>query len=117
MTLARIDSIFGQCRAFRDTPSIKAKAGPDFANVVLFCNKNGFPWRFREPVEADFLQSLARRQSIPPSHELPLSSLIEAVDPKVRLREPRAEAVDVQSVMDHWRIMRKVLPDAVWENW
>ena len=116
-TLARIDSIFGQCRAFRDTPSIKAKSGPDFANFVLFCAKHGSAWRFREPVEGDFLQSQARRQSIPPSHELPLSSLIETVDLEVGLRENRAEAVDVQSVMDHWRIMRKVLPDVVWENW
>ncbi|KAI6135041.1 hypothetical protein EDD17DRAFT_513507 [Pisolithus thermaeus] len=119
---------FGQCRAFHD----HLGAIPDqhlqdeYINVVFFCSKSASPLTFRPSVEGDYLHSYLRRHV--------LSSLERREIPISVLRKPSvlsAKAKDVFLLTDtdnklnewqraaaaeHWRIMRKVMPDTVWET-
>lgn len=98
--------MFENCKAYRDNPRSSQDKDHDFANVVIFC-RDGL-WTFRVANDADFLGSLSRRQSMVPQFAVDL----KAVDATRARGEHRAD-----SAYDHWRIMRKVLPAAVWECW
>ena len=118
-----------QCRVFRDTPPAEdddedGGTESDFLTMVIFCNNaSGRKISFRAPVEADFLGSTSRRHYLMPRPELELKFPTEA--------EMQAEAVQlltkenlkefekgqVESAKRHWNIMRKVVPDFVWETW
>lgn len=89
---------------------------------MLFCKKSTrTPLRFREPVEADFLRSKSRESYLVPKHELD-PDMFAAV-PKngravlVQKEVGRLHKFQDRGALEHWAIMRKVLPDAVWENW
>lgn len=92
--------------------------------MVVFCTKSVTkPLTFRKPTEADWLGSLSRREFVPPDDEL------EIKIPEVKnkwdggegiLRKGNEQIIEKyhrQAASRHWRIMRTVLPDAVWENW
>ncbi|KAI6035057.1 hypothetical protein F5J12DRAFT_790765 [Pisolithus orientalis] len=119
---------FGQCRAFHD----HLGAIPDqhlhdeFVNIVFFCSKSASPLAFRPSVEGDYLHSYLRRHVLSDleRRELPISIVRNAsvwseeaeevfllTDKNNKLNEwQRADAAE------HWRIMRKVMPDIVWET-
>jgi len=94
----------------------------DFTNMVMFCRKAKRTLSFRTPTEADFLGSQARRRHLLPKHEIK-DSYFDRADssekPKI-LRRGQTEILEFcqqESALGHWKIMRSVLPDFVWENW
>ena len=130
-TVGVIDTIFdafqGNCRVFREDEAPMTAKSIDFTNLVTFCTKDSsrrskrshVDWRFREPVEADFLQSLSRRQNIPPRHEVDLPKLRQShnLDENTEHRDESTWKRQRKSAEDHWHIMRQVLPGKVWELW
>lgn len=129
--LRTIRATFGpSCRAFRDSaPKDEAEDGEEdilstFANMVIFCrhpdaaSEDGVT--FRAPTEADYLgRKSARHYLVPnPAHEVALPEAeagIEGVLGSDELDDWSAHQTG--SAIRHWRIMRKVLPDFVWELW
>jgi hypothetical protein len=91
--------------------------------MIFFCRKGNKPFAFREPVEADFLGSLARRELLVPQHEVDIKQFDLEGDnngmPKV-LRNGKTSVLDQwqrKSAVGHWEVMRQVIPSIVWENW
>lgn len=114
-----ITSVFPSCRVFREE---EAAAEPnakqdDFTNMVFFCRKTDIPVKFRKPVEADFLGSRFRREYLVPKHEIPSSAFETKGDILRRGKTKELEKWQAKSAIGHWRVMRTVLPDAVWINW
>ncbi|RMZ91440.1 hypothetical protein DV736_g1344, partial [Chaetothyriales sp. CBS 134916] len=126
MVFRSITSVFGSCRIFReesrpestDAASASAKAGMDFTNMVFFCIKpSAVPITFRQPIESDFLGSGARLEFLVPKFEVMHDEFEREGD---LLTEKNVQAVEkwqAQSAVGHWRVMRNVLPDVVWEYW
>lgn len=90
--------------------------------MVIFCRKSNEEFTFRNPKEADFLKSGARRYHLLPQHEIDAEFFEKGVEPgdlKIlkRGRTEEIEAFNKDSAVGHWRIMRTVLPDSLWENW
>lgn len=90
--------------------------------MVMFCRNANGTLSFRSPTEADFLGSQARRRHLLPKHEIQ-DSYFDRVDlsgkPRI-LRRGQTEILEAcqqESALGHWKIMRNVLPDFVWENW
>jgi len=111
-------SVFPSCRAFRENEAPEAGSqGADFTNMVFFCRKEPGPIKFRRPVEADFLGSGARREYLLPKYEISPDSFERhgSVLKKGQTRELRRW--QTKSAIGHWKLMRTVLPDGVWENW
>lgn len=77
--------------------------------------------QFREPTSADFLGSKSRESYLLPRHEIDFS-LFDTV-PKsgrrflVNKEVNRLYKFQDRAALEHWEIMRKVIPAAVWENW
>lgn len=119
---------FGQCRVFHDYLGAitEQHLQNEFINAVFFCSKSASPVTFRPSVEEDYLQSYLRRHVLSglERRELPISMLKNAsvwsaevedvfllTDMDKKLNEwQRADAAE------HWRVMRKVMPDIVWET-
>jgi hypothetical protein len=74
---------------------------------------------FRHPTPADYLGSGARQQYLFPKHELEIRKEVFELDGPVlkRGQTSQLERWHRRSAVGHWRIMRTVLPDVVWENW
>ena len=119
-----IKAVFPSCRIYRESepPSDEAIASEkrDFTNMVVFCTKSEKPISFRQPTEADYLGSKARRVFLVPHHEINAEVFAEKggdgpifsrVDTERLTRWQRVSAID------HWNIMKTVLPSAVWEAW
>lgn len=119
--------VFPTCRIFQDV--LPGDSGANFINMVVFCTKaQNSQVIFREATEADWLQSLSRKQWIPPDPvlEMPISDFLDEAE---RRSEALVLKTDNKKMVErlkgyhhisadrHWRIMRKVLPDAVWELW
>ncbi|KAJ4355468.1 uncharacterized protein N0V89_003484 [Didymosphaeria variabile] len=128
LVLNTIHTVFPACRLFRDQPpSSDHKPGdPDFINMVVFCLKkdNGKGKKaltFRAATEKDIMESLARRSYLQPKKELEIN--YEYVPRSQGGREmTRADVGELEKyhkegAVSHWRIMRTVLPDGVWEMW
>ncbi len=126
-----ITSVFDNCKVYREEPPLtesstthSAKAGVDFTNMVFFCRRrsstgaeSALPLRFRKPVEADFLGSSARKEYLVPRWEVQPSDLVQEGPVLTEKNTKLLEKYQVQSAIGHWRIMRGVLPNAVWETW
>lgn len=117
-----IQAVFPTCRIFREQAPSKDDENPNFTNLMLFCKKSSnTPLRFREPVSADFLRSHSRENYLVPKHELDATTFA-SIPPKGRpvlidKEVKRLHKFQDRGAIEHWQIMRKVLPDAVWENW
>lgn len=118
--------VFPTCRIFRDEQTEDASNENDFVNMVVFCvKKHNGNIKFREAIEADWLGSSSRRQWVPPkaSFELPISKFLNAQEMLAtdlimrKGEEKKLEKYHQRSAERHWRIMRTVLPDTVWELW
>lgn len=113
-----ITSVFPSCRAFREEAAPAAGTKPDdFTNMVFFCRKTAIPVNFRKPIEADFLGSRFRREYLMPKHEIPSSAFELNGSILKRGKTKELEKWQSKSAIGHWRVMRTVLPDAVWINW
>lgn len=114
-----IEAVFPSCRIFREEVNNSDTA--DFTNMVIFCKKSPSRLTFRDPVQADYLRSKFRETYLVPKHEVDPSvfmSVSEGGRPVLRAKETgRLHKWQDQGALQHWAIMRKVLPDAVWENW
>ena len=117
--ITTILSVFPACRMFRESPKPDPIGTEDFTNLVLFCRRTAEPFRFRQPVEADFLGSPARRENLLPRHEVrDVKRMVSEKGRIIRRGETKwLEEYQVKSARGHWYVMRKVLPDVVWENW
>ncbi|KAI1078158.1 S-adenosyl-L-methionine-dependent methyltransferase [Whalleya microplaca] len=119
-----IKGVFPTCRIFRESEAPSEETleenDRDFDNVIIFCTKqDGGEVTFRDPVEADYLQSLARRAYLLPKHEVAASAFSSVEDVgilRVNETEKLAQWHD-RSALGHWAVMRTVLPAEVWENW
>ncbi|KAJ5689477.1 hypothetical protein N7462_003869 [Penicillium macrosclerotiorum] len=116
-----IQAVFPTCRIFREDAPSEDNENNNFTNMVFFCKKNSSPLQFREPVPSDFLRSKTRENYLLPKHEL--DPVIFATIPKkgrhvlVAKEARRLHKFQDRGALEHWEIMRKVIPDAVWENW
>ncbi|KIW96820.1 uncharacterized protein Z519_02211 [Cladophialophora bantiana CBS 173.52] len=113
-----IISVFPSCRVFREdeapAPGVKRD---DFTNMVFFCRKRKGAIKFRRPVAADFLGSGARQEFLVPKHEIDQSEF-NTEGAVLRSGETKElEKWQAKSALGHWRVMRTVLPDVIWENW
>ena len=117
MVFNTIRTVFSSCRLFRDDPRNEASS-TDFTNMIIFCLKSTRPITFRQPMEADFLGSVARQHRLLPQNEIPLD-YFDKLGTKVLKRSNmhELEAFQVESAVGHWNVMRTILPDFVWENW
>lgn len=123
-----IKSVFPTCRIFRESAAPSAETleqeGADFSNMVIFCTKTSSSassvLKFREPVEADFLNSGARKEFLVPKYEID-ADVFEAVDGDGDVLSKsdmdRLTKWQVKSAVGHWKVMRTVLPDHIWEMW
>lgn len=123
LVLNTINQVFSsQCKIYRDSPleaksHLNANSEEDFLNMVIFCRNTPGPISFRKPIQADFLGSKSREHYMLPKPELEIqfppqtSQVLNAGD------EQNWAAQQAESAKRHWRIMRKVLPDKVWELW
>lgn len=90
--------------------------------MIVFCkNSAASPLKFRDTVPADFLGSKSREAYLMPKHEID-PAIFENVERGGRhvLRNAelgRMKKFQDRSALAHWRIMRQVVPDKIWENW
>jgi hypothetical protein len=128
LVLNTIHAIFPACRLFRDSPPPDhlIPGEPDFINMVVFCVKNDHgrgksAIRFRDPEAADLLGSIARQNYLKPREELEVEyKFVKAEDGgRTMGRKDVGELVKFhrEGAVSHWRIMRGVLPEGVWEMW
>ncbi len=88
--------------------------------MVIFCTNAAAEVRFRDPREADFLGSRARRMFLLPKHEVNYEMFREVESDGGVLRKNDTERFrgwQEQSALGHWDIMRTVLPKEIWEDW
>ncbi|KAJ9261433.1 hypothetical protein DTO021C3_3441 [Paecilomyces variotii] len=122
LVVRTINEIFPSCRIFREDAAMENHPAVDFTNMVIFCTKSAdMPIRFRNPTSADFLGSKARETYLMPKHEIDASAFSTVEKGGRRLLKAsdtdHIAAFQDRSAIGHWKIMRTVLPDAVWENW
>lgn len=113
-----------QCRMFRDSEPPSETGATDFLNMVIFCkNAADDKLEFREPIEADYLGTVSRRHYLAPKRALELKFPTE-----IEMKEETVQTLTVDNLSDfekkqiesarrHWKIMRLVVPDFVWELW
>ncbi|KAF2171904.1 hypothetical protein M409DRAFT_63445 [Zasmidium cellare ATCC 36951] len=136
-----------QCKLYRDSPREKdalpneVDQDSDFLNLVIFCRNAPGPITFRNPRRADYLGSKSRQYYMlpKPEHEIPFPSQQQQQQTGARSSDASYSAPQQQqegqprilalgdegrfakeqgrSAVRHWRIMRKVVPDGVWDNW
>ena len=124
--LNTIDFVFdGQCKIFRDTlpAGEKAETNEDFTNIIIFCRNSPGPITFRKPTKGDLLGSKSREHYMlpDPQLEIPFSNAADRRDLKSESlqqgEEGRWSRQQADSAIKHWHVMRKVMPDPVWELW
>ncbi|TVY73563.1 Polyamine aminopropyltransferase [Lachnellula suecica] len=118
-----IRTVFPTCRVFRESAASAEKIaedGRDFTNMVIFCTNDTDKVTFRQPIEADFLNSGARKIFLLPQHEVDEGLFVEIEsDGGILSRNDteRFKSWQQQSALGHWAVMRTVLPARVWEDW
>ncbi|KAI5207873.1 spermine/spermidine synthase [Aureobasidium subglaciale] len=113
-----------QCRMFRDSDPSSETGDTDFLNMVIFCkNAANGKLEFRTPVEADYLGTVSRKHYLAPKEKLELQfpteeELEEETEQTLTIDNlSEFEKKQVESAKRHWKIMRLVVPDVVWELW
>ncbi|EPQ59134.1 hypothetical protein GLOTRDRAFT_54861 [Gloeophyllum trabeum ATCC 11539] len=123
--LATLQRSFPTCRAFHDstTEVSEEQMKTTFLNLVFFCTALPGPLTFREPKESDYDFSYLRHHIFTTSREVDLSLVTEGLgaeeeaqyvltDKKNKLAKWQEE-----SALEHWKVMREVLPDIFWETY
>jgi hypothetical protein len=91
--------------------------------MVIFCTKQQRPAdgiAFRFPTERDLLNSPSRNAFLMPQHEVREADFVVGAEAEGILRRNETERLvkwHEMSALGHWTVMRKVLPEAVWEAW
>ncbi|PYH88325.1 S-adenosyl-L-methionine-dependent methyltransferase [Aspergillus ellipticus CBS 707.79] len=120
LTVRTIQHVFPTCRIFREQSD--SDLTTDFTNMVIFCKKSSAtPLTFRKPVPADYLASKFRENYLLPKQEVDASMFQEIPKSGRRFLFEREKNLiykwQDRASLEHWKIMRSVLPDLVWENW
>ena len=111
-------AVFPSCLLFRETAAPSSKLTEDLTNMVIFCRKTNGSFKFKDPIEADFLGSLARKEYLLPQHEVPVQRFLDAPGQVINASSIKTlKAAQRQSKISHWYLMRQVMPAKVWENW
>ena len=129
--LNTIDHVFDgrRCRIFRDARP--REMGPDeplpaLTNLVVLCRADAGPVTFRRPMAADCLGSRSRREYMYPDARDEVPFPLQGVRDRARRaaeaaledgREGEWTAERERMARQHWELMRKIVPDAVWELW
>jgi hypothetical protein len=128
LVLNTIHAVFPACRLFRDTPAPDShvEGEPDFINMVIFCVKNDHgrgkaAVQFRDAVYSDYLGSIARENFLLPQEALEVQYEYKSEGQGGRVMGNKdvgeLEKFHEEGSVSHWRIMRTVLADGVWEMW
>jgi len=126
LVICTIKAVFPNCRFYREseplTAAESAAKARDFVNMVIFCTNTKDPIKFREPIEADFLGSEARQAFLVPTYEISGDVLadLQRQGKGELLKRGNTAALEVwqrKSAIEHWGIMRMVLPGDVWQLW
>lgn len=119
MVVRTVLSVFRTCRLFREEAEPPEESKTDFTNLVLFCRKAAGSFKFRQPTRDDFLGSQARQHHLLPRYEMNKQYFTKrhGTDVVTKRNSAELEKSQYQSALGHWKVMRSVLPDAVWENW
>ncbi|KAG8901881.1 hypothetical protein FRB99_005021 [Tulasnella sp. 403] len=128
--LLTLESSFDKCRIFHDR--IQPAAGEEgfteheFLNMVFFCTQSpDIDLSLRPPKNVDYVDSLVRRYIFQhfETLEVPRSRLLgEDVDEHDSIyiltdaQNPLREW-QLKSAVEHWSLMRQVLPDETWETY
>ncbi|KAG2154997.1 S-adenosyl-L-methionine-dependent methyltransferase [Suillus bovinus] len=120
---------FGQCRAFHDhvEPISSEQLHSQFVNIVFFCSPSPTPLTFRPAVEEDYLHSYLRRHILSSLDKREIhhpqigdSSIWSATtEEKFVLTDAHNTLNTWQEgeALDHWKLMREMVPDVVWETY
>jgi hypothetical protein len=128
LVLNTIHAIFPACRLFRDQPAPETQneGEADFINMVVICVKNDEgkgkeAITFREPEQKDYLGSIARQNFLMPKEELEVKyKYVKPEDGGKTMSKNdvgELERYHKEGAVSHWKIMRTVLPEGVWEMW
>lgn len=118
-------STFDTCRAFCDEVSPDEQAKSEFHNWVFFCSPSSALLTLRAPRSSDYFGSVQRAQILNTlqQREFDLKSVTEDILEEQRdqyiltdARNPLGKWQEKEA-LSHWRIMREVFPDAVWETY
>ena len=90
--------------------------------MVMFCRKSNETFTFKDPVEADYLGTQARRSHLLPKYEIDAANFekhFEQGNLEILKRghTRKLEAFHKDSAVGHWSMMRDLIPAAIWENW
>ncbi|KAL9038387.1 MAG: hypothetical protein Q9180_003171 [Flavoplaca navasiana] len=115
-------TVFPSCRLFRESPAPATPPQTDFTNLVLFCRQTAHAFTFRQPTEADFLNTQARKHHLLPRYEVDAATFLDSGKGtgEQLVRKNNTYLVresQLNGAKGHWDVMRSVVPDAVWENW
>lgn len=92
---------------------------------VFFCSPSSEPIKFREPRETEFLGSPLRRHMLSSfhRHEVGINKITESI-PEDKVSKYTLTYANnplslwqKQDAVNHWKIMRDVLPDVFWETY
>ena len=122
--VSTILAVFPTCRIFRESAPLGSGATEDFTNMVLFCRKSAAnSFTFRDPTDADFLGTGARKEYLMPRLEIDASTFGvdgQTIDETKVIYKGTIKTLarsQEKSRLGHWQVMRGVIPDTVWENW
>lgn len=91
--------------------------------MVIFCTKSRSPepLRFRDPDATDYLGSQFRQAYLVPKHEIDpavFQNVHKGGRHVLRAKDTgRLSKAQDRGALEHWGIMRTVMPPAVWENY
>ncbi|CAG8974515.1 hypothetical protein HYALB_00009050 [Hymenoscyphus albidus] len=134
ITTTTIQQVFPTCRIFRESAAPSqdevAEHRGDFTNMVIFCTKEAhFPSsssepktiEFNNPKAKDYLGSRARKEFLVPRFEVLPQHFAPREEGEMEVlrknETERFEGWQQTSAMGHWTVMRRVLPQEVWEGW
>ncbi|KDQ64389.1 hypothetical protein JAAARDRAFT_28016 [Jaapia argillacea MUCL 33604] len=123
---------FRECRAFHDSfeELSEETMREEFLNMVFFCTPSAKPLTFRPATTSDYLNSPLRQHVLSslPSREVDLSYIIGDDSSSAFGTDGTSECVVTEknkkvllekgqenSTLEHWKVMRRVLPDMFWE--
>ncbi|PCH41195.1 spermidine synthase [Wolfiporia cocos MD-104 SS10] len=120
-----LESVFKSCRAFCDVADPGGNVQDVYHNWVLFCTPSTEPLKFRDSVDADYLGSTQRRRVLAHLSEREFdvdyvrNSITDARKEQYILMDAKnpLDKWQQKEALDHWGIMRQVLPDVFWETY
>jgi hypothetical protein len=127
--LATLLQAFGQCRAFHDLvePISREQLHFHFVNIVFFCSPSSTPLTFRPAIEEDYLHSYLRRHILSSLVQREInhtqigdSSIWSATTEEKFILTDAHNTLNTwqeREALDHWKLMREMIPDVIWETY